>query len=84
MNKETVVVAGHGEITNYDTVEKYLEALIIAKEKLLEMIDMNMSLEEIIENNPIKNLEEILGDTTVLINRSYLSITKGQAIEKEL
>ena len=48
MNKETVVVPGHGEITNYDTVEKYLEALIIAKEKLLEMIDMNMSLEEII------------------------------------
>ena len=84
MNKETVVVPGHGEITNYDTVEKYLEALIIAKEKLLEMIDMNMSLEEIIENNPIKNLEEILGDTTVLINRSYLSITKDQAIEKEL
>ena len=84
MNKETVVVPGHGEITNYDTVEKYLEALIIAKEKLLEMIDMNMSLEEIIENNPIKNLEEILGDTTVLINRSYLSLTKGQTIEKEL
>ena len=84
MNRETVVVPGHGEITNYDTVEKYLEALIIAKEKLLEMIDMNMSLEEIIENNPIKNLEEILGDTTVLINRSYLSITKDQAIEKEL
>ena len=45
---------------------------------------MNMSLEEIIENNPIKNLEEILGDTTVLINRSYLSLTKGQTIEKEL
>ena len=48
------------------------------------MINKNMSLEEIIKNNPIKNLEEILGDTTVLINRSYLSITKDQAIEKEL
>ena len=52
MNKETIVVPGHGEITNYDTVKKYLEALIITKEKLLEMIDMNMSVEEIIQNNP--------------------------------
>ena len=31
MNKETIVVPGHGEITNYDTVKKYLEALIITK-----------------------------------------------------
>ena len=46
------------------------------------MINKNMSLEEIIKNNPIKNLEEILGDTTVLINRSYLSLTKYQTIEK--
>jgi hypothetical protein len=43
-----------------------------------------MSLEEIIKNNPIKNLEEILGDTTILINRSYLSLTKDQTIKKEL
>ena len=81
MNKETIVVPGHGEITNYDTVKKYLEALIITKEKLLEMIDMNMSVEEIIQNNPIENLEEILGNTTVLINRSYLSLTKSKNIQ---
>ena len=84
INKETVVVPGHGQITNYETVKKYLEGLIITKEKLIEMINKNMSLEEIIKNNPIKNLEEILGDTTVLINRSYLSLTKDQTIEKEL
>ena len=81
MNKETIVVPGHGEITNYDTVKKYLEALIITKEKLLEMIDMNMSVEEIIQNNPIENLEEIMGNTTVLINRSYLSLTKSKNIQ---
>ena len=81
MNKETIVVPGHGEITNYDTVKKYLEALIITKEKLLDMIDMNMSVEEIIQNNPIENLEEILGNTTVLINRSYLSLTKSKNIQ---
>ena len=34
--------------------------------------------------NPIKNLEEILGDTTILINRYYLSLTKDQTIKKEL
>jgi len=84
MNKETVVVPGHGQITNYETVKRYLEGLIITKQKLIEMINKNMSLEEIIKNNPIKNLEEILGDTTVLINRSYLSLTKDQTIEKEL
>ena len=84
MNKETVVVPGHGQITNYETVKRYLEGLIITKEKLIEMINKNMSLEEIIKNNPIKNLEEILGNTTVLINRSYLSLTKDQTIEKEL
>ena len=81
MNKETIVVPGHGEITNYDTVKKYLEALIITKEKLLDMIDMNMSVEEIIQNNPIENLEEILGNTTVLINRSYLSLIKSKNIQ---
>jgi glyoxylase-like metal-dependent hydrolase (beta-lactamase superfamily II) len=84
MNKETVVVPGHGQITNYETVKRYLEGLIIAKEKLIEMINNDMSLEEIIENNPIKNLEEILGDTTILINRSYLSLTKDKTIKKEL
>ena len=84
MNKETVVVPGHGQITNYETVKRYLEGLIITKQKLIEMINNDMSLEEIIENNPIKNLEEILGDTTILINRSYLSLTKDQTIEKEL
>ena len=81
MNKETIVVPGHGEITNYDTVKKYLEALIITKEKLLDMIDMNMSVEEFIQNNHIENLEEILGNTTVLINRSYLSLTKSKNIQ---
>ena len=45
------------------------------------MIDMNMSVEEIIQNNPIENLEEILGNTTVLINRSYLSLTKSKNIQ---
>lgn len=81
IDKETIVIPGHGEVTDYKTVKKYLEALIMTKEKLLEMINLNMSLEDIIKNNPIKNLENILGDTNVLINRSYLSLTKNNPAE---
>ena len=36
IDKETIVIPGHGEVTDYKTVKKYLEALIMTKEKLLE------------------------------------------------
>ena len=76
INKDTIVIPGHGKITDYETVKKYLSALIITKDKLTEMIGNNMSLEEITKNNPVKDLESILGDTNVLIDRSYLSLIK--------
>lgn len=82
INKETIVVPGHGQITDYETVKIYLESLIISKERLLEMINQNMQLADIIENNPIKDLENILGDTSVLIDRAYLSLTRNKTIEQ--
>ena len=46
------------------------------------MINQNIQLADIIENNPIKDLENILGDTSVLIDRAYLSLTRNKTIEQ--
>ena len=77
INKDTIVMPGHGEISSISDIKETIEMLKTVKNRILMSIENNQSLEEIISSNITKDFDKkyntlLLRDT--FIDRAYASL----------
>ncbi len=77
--KDAIVIPGHGEITDYATLEAYIAMLTTVRDRVAAGIAEGKSLEEVEAGNPTAGFEEAYGDVAAslgFVNRVYTSLTK--------
>lgn len=77
INKDTIVMPGHGEISSISDIKETIEMLKTVKNRILMSIKNNQSLEQIISSNITKDFDKkyntlLLRDT--FIDRAYASL----------
>ena len=77
INKDTIVMPGHGEISSISDIKETIEMLKTVKNRILMSIENNQSLEQIISSNITKDFDKkyntlLLRDT--FIDRAYASL----------
>ena len=60
----TLVVPGHGRLSNLGDVLNYREMVLVIRDRLRSMIEQGMSLEQIKAAEPTKDYDPIYGSTT--------------------
>jgi glyoxylase-like metal-dependent hydrolase (beta-lactamase superfamily II) len=76
-----IVIPGHGEVTNYAALQRYIEMLKTVRTRVSEMIDRGMSVAEVIAAKPTADLDETFGDVANslgFVDRVYTSLKKGK------
>ena len=77
IDKDTIVMPGHGEISSISDIKETIEMLKTVKNRILMSIENNQSLEQIISSNITKDFDKkyntlLLRDT--FIDRAYASL----------
>ncbi len=75
INEDTIVIPGHGPITDYQALSDYIDMLQTIRDRMMAMIENGASLDEIYAANITKEWDEAKGDNTGFINRSYMSLS---------
>lgn len=75
IEKDTVVIPGHGPIADYKALANYIVMLTDIKDRMLTLIDQGKSLEEVIAAKPTAKYDKKMGDSGMFINRAYMSLT---------
>jgi glyoxylase-like metal-dependent hydrolase (beta-lactamase superfamily II) len=75
IDKDTVVIPGHGPIADYEKLQDYIQMLTTIRTRMVKLIDEGASLEEVYEAGVTKEWDKALGDNVGFINRSYTSLT---------
>jgi len=55
-NEKTIIIPGHGPLSNRQGLEDYRELMIISRDRILNLIKEGKTLDEIIKLDPLKNL----------------------------
>jgi cyclase len=77
IDASTVVVPGHGPITDYDNLQAYTAMLQVVHDRIAKLIGEGADLEAVIAARPTAGFDEQYGDPTLLINRAYFSLAGG-------
>ena len=72
-NDSTKIIPGHGEICGINDLIKYKELLVIIEERIRNGIRDNLTLEEIREVDPYRDLDIVTGKFFDL-ERAYLDV----------
>ena len=75
IDKDTVVIPGHGPIADYNTLSAYVDMLSTVRDRMVVLIDGGKSLEEVYAAQPTADFDATFGDNTGFINRAYMSLT---------
>jgi glyoxylase-like metal-dependent hydrolase (beta-lactamase superfamily II) len=78
-NEKTIVIPGHGHLSNRQGLEDYHELMINSRDIILKLINEGKTLDEIIKLNPINNLYkgEVSGLTSeIIIHLVYQDLYK--------
>ncbi|NKB98325.1 MAG: MBL fold metallo-hydrolase [Pseudomonadales bacterium] len=76
IDKDTVVVPGHGEISDYEGLQAYIAMLSTVHKRISKLANRGKSMEEVAASKPTEGFDEIYGDPAQFINRAYTSITR--------
>ncbi len=76
IDENTVVVPGHGEISDYEGLQAYIAMLSTVHKRMHKLAKRGRSLEEVVAAKPTEGFDEIYGDPSQFINRAYTSITR--------
>ncbi len=74
INQDTVVIPGHGPVTDHPALVAYVDMLATIHERLAKLVESGASLEEVYKAEITKDWDETRGDSTGFVNRSYLSV----------
>jgi glyoxylase-like metal-dependent hydrolase (beta-lactamase superfamily II) len=75
IDKNTIVIPGHGPVAGYDDLAGYIDMLSIIRARLMKLIEAGATLEDVYAANPTADYDEKMGDNTRFINRAYMSLT---------
>ena len=75
IERDTVVIPGHGVISDYDTLQSYVDMLSVVRERIAKLIQSGASLDDVYAAKVTAEFDEKFGDNTGFINRSYHSLT---------
>ncbi len=75
IDKNTIVIPGHGPITNYQALADYTNMLETIRDRMMSLIQEGASLEEVYAAKVTAEWDEKNGDNVAFINRSYMSLT---------
>lgn len=75
LNKDTVVVPGHGPVSDYQGLADYIAMLSDIRERMMALIEDGATLEEVYAAKPTAAYDAKMGDNTGFINRAYMSLT---------
>ena len=76
IEKDTMVIPGHGEVGNYNDLAAYISMLKTVSLKIGGMIAEGMSLEEVAAAKPTAAYDKVYGDPTGFVDRAYTSLSK--------
>ena len=77
INKDTTVIPGHGEISNYNGLAAYISMLKTVRMRIKAMLVAGKQLEEIARAKPTADFDKQYGDPTGFINRVVASLKKA-------
>ncbi len=75
--RDATVVPGHGEITDVEAFERYVEMLQTVRDRIAAQIDEGKSLEEAVASKPTRDFEATYGDVSTslgFLDRVYTSL----------
>ena len=75
IDKDTVVIPGHGPVVGYQELVEYVDMLTTVHSRILALIAEGASLEAVYEAQPTHEYDQAKGDNTGFINRAYMSLT---------
>ena len=72
----TVVVPGHGAVSDAQGLADYVAMLRIIHERIAAAVSMGASLEEIVALHPTAEWDDVKGDPANFLDRAYASMTR--------
>ena len=82
IDEKSVVIPGHGPVSDYQGLADYTEMLTIIHERMMALIDNGASLEDVYAAKVTKEWDKKQGNPTGFINRAYMSLTHRVLIDK--
>lgn len=79
IDETTVVVPGHGEISDYAGLKNYIEVLTTLHKRFVKLAKRGKTLPEVIAEAPTKEFDEAWGDNQNFVNRAYTSVKRELA-----
>lgn len=76
IDRDTVVVPGHGRIAGYAQLRDYVAMLTTVRDRVAALIALGATLDEVLEARTTAEWEDALGDPRRLIDRAYLSLSR--------
>jgi glyoxylase-like metal-dependent hydrolase (beta-lactamase superfamily II) len=76
INEDTVVVPGHGEISDYEGLKSYIAMLSTVHDRIAKLAKRGKSLEEVAAADVTRGFDDTYGDPSGFIDRAYASITR--------
>ncbi|MDA0795857.1 MAG: MBL fold metallo-hydrolase [Proteobacteria bacterium] len=79
IDETTIVVPGHGEISDYAGLENYIKVLSTLHGRFEKLIKKGKTLEEVIAAEPTKDFDAEWGANDNFVNRAYTSVKRELA-----
>jgi glyoxylase-like metal-dependent hydrolase (beta-lactamase superfamily II) len=76
LDEDAIVIPGHGQITSYAALARYVEMLQSIRDRIAALIESGASLEQIIAAKPTAAWDDDYGDPLRLIDAAYTTLTR--------
>lgn len=76
IDEDTVVVPGHGPVTDYAELADYTEMLRTIRDRIAALVADGATLEQVVAAQPTREWDEEQGDPANFLDRSYTSLTR--------
>ena len=80
IDKDTIVIPGHGPVTDYQALSDYIDMLTVIRDRIVKLIESGATLEEVYAAKPTAEYDEAQGDNTLVVNRAYMSLTHRRGV----
>lgn len=76
IDESTVVIPGHGPVSDYAGLARYVATLREIRDRMRELVDGGATLEQVKAARPTAEWDEALGDPANFLDRAYTSLTR--------
>jgi cyclase len=76
INKDTIVIPGHGPVADYQALAGYIDMLKTIRDRMMKLIAAGATLEEVYAAKPTADYDSTQGDNTGFIDRAYFSLSE--------